>query len=654
MHRYFKKSRNDSTSSSSIATPNSTVNQDGINVASFEANSENIVSDPNAILNQERINIEVNPENIVSDPGLRSPIASYDVQIRDRIRREYVSKGPCQPKGHVFRKTSYGKEKRSFQSKWFEKHIWLEYSVEKEAAFCFWCYLFKPINANRFGDDVFVSTGFKNWKKALAIFREHEGSANSTHDQARILFEGFKNQRQSVDYNLRKYDKEDEVNYRIRLTASLDVIRLLLRQGLPFRGNDESFASTNKGNFLEILKWYCEHKEEVAAVTLENAPRNNQMTSPLIQKELSNCCAVETTKVILEDIENRKFSLLVDEARDSSIKEQMALVIRYVNNNGEIIERFLALVHVTDTTAKSLKEGIDSVFAKHALSLSRLRGQGYDGASNMRGEYNGLKTLILNENRSAKYIHCFAHQLQLVVVNVTKQHGAISDFFTIVTMIVNTCGTSCKRRDKLRQAEHEKIVKSLEREEIKSGRGLNQEMSLRRPGDTGWGSHFTTLLRLKGMWSSVIEVLENVYEDGTNPDNKGISKTLSMRLGSYDFVFILHLMIELLGSTNDLSKVLQLRDQNIVQAISLIDTTKRTLQDFRENGWNQFVRQVEEFCVTNSIDVINMDDAVKFGVRMKRGERVTNYHHYKVEVYCQVRFLFYFLVMIIIKYFFVF
>ncbi|XP_042035251.1 uncharacterized protein LOC121781592 [Salvia splendens] len=31
-----------------------------------------------------------------------------------------------------------------------------------------------------------------------------------------------------------------------------------------------------------------------------------------------------------------------------------------------------------------------------------------------------------------------------------------------------------------------------------------------------------------------------------------------------------------------------------------------------------------------------MDDTVKFGVRMKRVERVTNYHQYKVEVYCQV------------------
>ncbi|XP_042051473.1 zinc finger MYM-type protein 1-like [Salvia splendens] len=150
----------------------------------------------------------------------------------------------------------------------------------------------------------------------------------------------------------------------------------------------------------------------------------------------------------------------------------MALVLRYVNNGGEIVEIFLALVHVTDTTAKSLKKGIGFVFAKHGLSLSRLRGQGYDGASNMQGEYNGLKSLILNENPYAKYVHCFAHQLQLVVINVTKAHGAISDFFTIATMIINTCGSSCKIKDKLRQIEHEKLVEAIESGEIESGREL--------------------------------------------------------------------------------------------------------------------------------------------------------------------------------------
>ena len=85
---------------------------------------------------------------------------------------------------------------------------------------------------------------------------------------------------------------------------------------------------------------------------------------------------------------------MVDEARDCSVKEQMVVVIRYVNKRGEIIERFLGLVHVRETSAKCLKEAIESLFAKYGLSLSRLRGQGYDGAANMRGEFNGLKSLI--------------------------------------------------------------------------------------------------------------------------------------------------------------------------------------------------------------------------------------------------------------------
>lgn len=43
--------------------------------------------------------------------------------------------------------------------------------------------------------------------------------------------------------------------------------------------------------------------------------------------------------------------------------------------------------------------------------FKQIRGQGYDGASNMRGEFNGLKAMILRDNPSAHYVHCFAHQL---------------------------------------------------------------------------------------------------------------------------------------------------------------------------------------------------------------------------------------------------
>ena len=63
-----------------------------------------------------------------------------------------------------------------------------------------------------------------------------------------------------------------------------------------------------------------------------NLLRTNQMTSPDIQKDICRACAEQTTKAIISDIGNRNFSILVDEARDASIKEQMAVVLRLVYN----------------------------------------------------------------------------------------------------------------------------------------------------------------------------------------------------------------------------------------------------------------------------------------------------------------------------------
>jgi len=56
------------------------------------------------------------------------------------------------------------------------------------------------------------------------------------------------------------------------------------------------------------------------------------------------------------------------------------------------LEKLLGVEHVLDTTSASLKRYLDAIFVKHNLSMSRLRGQGYDGASNIRGELHGLKT----------------------------------------------------------------------------------------------------------------------------------------------------------------------------------------------------------------------------------------------------------------------
>jgi hypothetical protein len=67
---------------------------------------------------------------------------------------------------------------------------------------------------------------------------------------------------------------------------------------------------------------------------------------------------------------------------------------------------------VEDTTSMIHKNAIKKLLMDHSLSLSRVRGQGYDRASNMKGALNGLQKLIMDESPSAYYVHCFAHQLQ--------------------------------------------------------------------------------------------------------------------------------------------------------------------------------------------------------------------------------------------------
>ena len=72
-----------------------------------------------------------------------------------------------------------------------------------------------------------------------------------------------------------------------------------------------------------------------------------------------NAIACETFKAIIKDLDNGFFSILVDESRDISVKEQMALVLRYVNKKRIIIKWFLGIVYVASTTVLSLKYAIE-------------------------------------------------------------------------------------------------------------------------------------------------------------------------------------------------------------------------------------------------------------------------------------------------------
>ncbi|KAH9783054.1 TTF-type domain-containing protein [Citrus sinensis] len=409
------------------------------------------------------------------------------------------------------------------------------------------------------------------------------------------------------------------------------------RQGLAFRGNNESQSSDNRGNFFELLQFLADHNEEIKGVIFNNAPANLQMTSPDIQKQIVSVCSAETSRAIIKEIGDSLFSIMIDESRDISTKEQMAIVLRYVDKRGHMVERFIGIEHVIDTKAISLKASLDTVFARHGLSMSSMRGQGYDGASNMQGGLNGLKTLILKENESAYYIHCFAHQLQLALVSVAKKHQEVNDLFSLVAKVINIVAALSKRYEILKEKHAIAVIEALKTGELKSGQGMNQEITLKRSGYTRWSSHYGTLISIITMFSSIIDVLEIIANDASNSEQRFEANSTLKFMQTFDFVFTLYLMKNILGFANELSQALQRKDQYIVNSMKLVSICKLGLQRMREHGWNSLLSQVSSFCEKHFISVPVMENMFLTPRKSRcRAQEITNMHHYRIDLFCAI------------------
>jgi hypothetical protein len=152
------------------------------------------------------------------------------------------------------------------------------------------------------------------------------------------------------------------------------------------------------------------------------------------------------------------------------------------------------------------------------------------------------------------------------------------------------------------------VVEALKNNEISTGCGLNQEMNLKRPGETRWSSHYGATISLITMFSSVIDTVEDIVEDGLNSEQRADANILIQSLQTFDFAFNLHLMRNVLGITNELSQALQRKDQDILNAMKLVEISKLRLQAMREDGWNSLFEEVSKFCAKNNIVVPNMDE----------------------------------------------
>ncbi|KAK9928234.1 hypothetical protein M0R45_025380 [Rubus argutus] len=337
---------------------------------------------------------------------------------------------------------------------------------------------------------------------------------------------------------------------------------------------------------------------EVDKVVLQNTPGNAKYTSPIIQKQILNILGNKVRTKIREEVGDAKFCILVD-AVDVFGMEQMAIILRFVDCEGFIRERFFKVISVLNTCSRTLKNEISKVLAQYDLHVINMRGQGYDGASNMR----------------AKGVY------------------DIWQFFSTLSLIVNFVDSSAKRHSALKAIRKEEIEDLVAAGRLETSKGANHTSTLQQAGAARWGSHIRSISSLIKLFQATQMTLDDLVANGPNK-LQGEAKSVGKAMKHFDFVYCLLLMHDIMKITEFLCQSLQKQAIDILNALNFLSITKSKLQEMRDDGWDDFIARVKSFCDKHNIDMPDMSDRYMEGTSRSCQERdfITNEDYYRVNI----------------------
>ncbi|XP_062112969.1 uncharacterized protein LOC133824118 [Humulus lupulus] len=194
------------------------------------------------------------------------------------------------------------------------------------------------------------------------------------------------------------------------------------------------------------------------------------------------------------------------------------------------------------------------------------------------------------------------HRLQLALVAASREVSQVHQFFSILVFIINIVTASCKRNDELKEAQSVELATKIANDEIESGTGLNQ-----------------------------IELQKKKF----HIFNVEMQILLAINYYLFEFVFILHLMKEILEITCILCVALQQQSQYILNVMHIVASTKRLLKSFRDSGWDSFLMKITSFCKQHQIDIPDLDAqyVAKGGRSRNQQDKISVMHYYRVDIF---------------------
>lgn len=387
----------------------------------------------------------MNTESVQETVGTASPSNDpFYWEISEQTRDYLIKNGINQNKNADFSHSlrQYGDGVKRFCSKNFFKRVlvngetinreYLVYSPSQGSLFCAPCKLFG-------GSSLFATSGFNDWSHAGQRVAEHETS--TSHRDCLLKLKDRGNAMKTIDKRLISQHEQEVAYWRNVLKRVVSVVKKLASRGLAFRGDEEKFGSVTNGNFLMCIELIAEYDSFLAdhIARFGNAGKGStSYLSAATYEELILLMGKSVSAKIDEEVISTKyFSIIVDSTPDVSHHDQLSIIVRYVNQDGLSVERFLCFVKNPGHTGKKLSETILHTLAVHGLNIDNCRGQSYDNAANMSGIYSGLQARVKERNPLVFFIPCSAHSLNLVGSKAAGCCKIAVRFFQVVQNLYN-------------------------------------------------------------------------------------------------------------------------------------------------------------------------------------------------------------------------
>lgn len=558
----------------------------------FQQANKEITDDETRDISEET-NVAIN--SIIEETNTEQNQSSIDKRIL------HVAEKPWQPSSSfAFPKTAFGKQNRSFQSRWFTEFNWLDYNEVEDSVTCFICKKhLKNLEMEKNKEEAFLSNGFRNWKKALDSFKEHQKSKCHI---AALTFEVTIPRCGNIQEMTSEKIKSNMQENRKCLLKIIEIIQFLGRQGLALRGDE----SDENSNFMQLLKLRCKDFPKLID-WLEK--KTEKYTSHDIQNEILKLMAHQILRDLTDDIRDSFYATICDEYTDISNTEQLTLCLRWVDEVFNVHEDFLGFYEVEDIKSDTIVSAIRDVLLRTQLSLDNCRGQCYDGASNMLGKRSGVAKQILDIQPKAFVTHCHCHSLSLSVKETTKESKILSNTMDTSGEIAKLIKYSPKREKKL--------------ESIKVTNEEDESKGISKLSVTRWTVRADWFQRIIDNYSFLYELWDECLKElGLNRDIKSRIIGCKAQMGTFDLYFGLKLGKLLYAHTDKLSQTLQIEKISAVSSKRLAMLTVKTISDL--NNAESF-NLLYDLCMKGIQKISFVDEPI---LKRKRKEPKYSLLHY--------------------------